>query len=156
MKIFLHFILPFLFPLLVAAQHEERMGPPPPMERLESFKKVRMLEELKLDEQTGIKLVSKYSAHRKAVRALEGSRFELIEKLQAMLNAGASDADFQNIYNQLGDVEKSITDTRIKFISDLKEILTTKQIAEYLVFEMNFAKDIRNILRDGQKRERSR
>jgi hypothetical protein len=149
-------LLFFSVPLLVQAQHDDRREPSPPMERLESFKKVRMLEELKLDEQTGVRLISKYTAHREAVKALEDSRFELIKKLEEKINSDAPDVEYQKIFTQLADIEKNIADSKIKFIGDLKEILTTKQIAQYLVFEMKFARDIRDILREGRKRERPR
>lgn len=122
-----------------------------PMERLESYKKVRMLETLKLEEETGLKLMSRYDKHRQTIRTLEEERRQVIDKLEAKVNAGASDSEFQKSFSELLDIEKKILESRTKYISDLKEILTAKQLAEYLIFERNFARDIRDIMRENQK-----
>lgn len=126
-----------------------------PMERLESFKKVRMLEALKLDEDKGLKLVARYNQHRESIRSLEEERKGVMDKLEAKVNGDASDNEFQKSFNELLEIEKKIMDARTKYLTELKDILTAKQIAEYLLFERSFARDIRDIMRDGQK-ERSK
>ncbi|MDD8018456.1 MAG: hypothetical protein PHP42_08785, partial [Bacteroidota bacterium] len=59
-----------LLPLLVSAQPYGPKGQRP-MEKLESYKKVRMLETMKLDEETGLKLVSRYNKHREVMKGFE-------------------------------------------------------------------------------------
>lgn len=124
-----------------------------PIEQLESLKKVRMLEAVKLDEQTGVKLINRYSKNRETIWELELERRKIMDKLAEQLQANASDADLQKIFDELVAVEKKITDVRLNYLNELKEILTPKQMAEYLVFERNFAKEIRNAAR-GIRRER--
>ncbi|MBI2428815.1 MAG: hypothetical protein HYV29_08480 [Ignavibacteriales bacterium] len=126
-----------------------------PLERLESFKKVRMLEALKLEEEKGLKLVTRYNQHRESVRSLEEERKGIIDKLEEKVNDGASESEFQKSFNDLIEIEKKILDAKTKYLTELKDILTTKQIAEYLIFERSFARDIRDIMREGQK-ERSK
>jgi hypothetical protein len=122
-----------------------------PMERLESYKKVRMLEAMKLDEDKGLKLISRYDKHRETIRSLEEDRRALVDKLEEKVNAGASEGEYQKSFNELIEIEKKIFEARTKYLSDLKDILTSKQLAEYLVFERSFARDIRDIMRENQK-----
>ncbi len=136
-------------PVLLAQPHEPFQRRP--MERLESLKKIRMLEAMKLNEEDGVKLINRYTSHRQVVQGLEKERMETIDKLDTQLQSNASDAEFQKTFDELLVIERRITDERAKYLTDLKEILSPRQIAEYLVFERNFAKDIRDIMRDIRK-----
>ena len=122
-----------------------------PLERLESLKKVRMLEALKLDEETGVKLINRYTKNRETIWDLEKERRTVMDKLAAQLQSNATDTEFEKTFEELLAVEKKITDVRVNYLQELKEVLTTRQVAEYLVFERNFAKDIRDIIRDIRK-----
>ncbi len=140
-----------------AAQNPEMMGGRQRMmDRVEHFKKIRMLEAMKLDEETGLKLVSRYTKHRESVKQLEESRTGVVERLESMLRSGASDADLQKQFNEFYDADRRITDARKKYLEDLKEILTVKQIAQYMVFEKNFMSEMRDLVRDVQKERRKR
>lgn len=151
------YILPFLFfimmPVMMFAQPPEGMGGrfQRPMERLESYKKIRMIEALKLDEETGLKLVQRYNKHRESIKELENDRANLVNKLETQLNANAGDGELQKTFNEFFEIEKKIAEARKKYIEELKEIFTNKQIAEYMIFERNFMKDLRNVVKDVQK-----
>ncbi len=144
--------------MLVNAQPNEMMRGrfQRPMERLEQYKKIRMIEALKLDEETGLKLVGRYNKHRENVKQLEENRSALIEKLEAQLKSNAADNELQKSFNEFYEIEKKIGESRKKFLEDLKEIFTNKQIAEYMIFERNFMTDLRNTVKDIQKERRQR
>jgi hypothetical protein len=122
-----------------------------PMERLDRYKKIRMVEALNLDEETGLKLVSRYSKHRERMKELEEDRADLVEKLDALTQANTSDAEYQKIFNEFFEIEKKTSDARKKYLEELKEILSNKQIGQYLVFERDFMRDVRNVVKDVQK-----
>jgi hypothetical protein len=145
------FLILLLLPVLALSQRQEQFGGRS-MERLESLKKVRLLEAMKLDEEKGLKLISRYNDHRNQIREMERTRMSIIEKLEKNIAAGVTDAEFQKSFNELSVVEKNIADTRAKYVNELKEVLTHKQIAEYLVFERNFAREIRNVFKEEQKK----
>lgn len=122
-----------------------------PSERLESYKKVRMIEVLKLDEETGLKLVNRYNEHRTIVRQLEKDRGVVMDKLESQVQSTIADAELQKTFSELFEIERKIMDSRKKYIENLKEIFSTKQIGEYIIFERNFMKDLRNVVNDVQK-----
>ncbi len=141
---------------IASAQPQHENMRPRAMERLESFKKVRMLETLKLDEQTGLKLVNKYTKHREMVKDIEQQRSKIIDKLEEQVKGNVSDAEYQKTFSEFIDIESKIAEARGKFLIELKEILTSKQIAEYMIFERNFARDLRDIMKDLQKERQKR
>lgn len=144
--------------LLTAQPHEMMEGGrlKRPMERLESYKKIQMIEALKLDEESGLKLVGRYNKHRENVKQLEESRAALVDKLELQLKSNAADSELQRSFNEFYELEKKIGESRKKFLEDLKEIFTTKQVAEYMIFERNFMTDLRNVVKDIQKERRQR
>ncbi len=127
-----------------------------PSERLERYKKLQMIEVLKLDEETGLKLISRYNNHRKSIQQLEKERGELMDKIESQVQSSVADGEYQKSFNELIDIERKITETRKKYMESLKEIFSTKQIAEYLIFERNFMKDLRNVVNDIQKQRMKR
>ncbi|MDD8016941.1 MAG: hypothetical protein PHP42_01080, partial [Bacteroidota bacterium] len=122
-----------------------------PMEKLESYKKVRMLETMKLDEETGLKLVSRYNKHREVMKGFEKGRAELMDKLDELVRNNANETEYQKVFDNLLEYETKTAEARSQYLNELKEILTNKQIAEYLIFERSFARDIRDIVRDVQR-----
>ena len=136
---------------ILAAQPQDRNQRSHAMERLQNLKKIQMLETMKLEEKVGLTLIDKYNKHRDEMRSLEGQRSDLIDKLESQLQANASDSEFQKTFSALSDIDKKIAEERQKYLTDLKEILTTKQIAKYIVFERDFARHLRNIMRDVQR-----
>ena len=123
----------------------------PALDRIESFKKVRMLEILKLDEATSAKFIARYNLRMERTRAAERMRGEIVDRLEQQLAANASDAEFAQTFAALAEQEKKMFDGRISFITDLRDILTPRQVAQFIAFERTFNRDLRNIVRDVQK-----
>jgi Spy/CpxP family protein refolding chaperone len=152
-KFFVAMLFVSLLPM-TAAQAQKRNPAKedrPGLDRIESFKKVRLLEILKLDEATSAKFMARYNRRMEKMRAAEGVRGEIVDKLEQQVASNASEADLAQTFAALADQEKKMFEKRVTFISDLKEILTPQQVAQFIVFERTFNRDLRNIVRDVQK-----
>ncbi len=123
----------------------------PAYDRIESFKKVRMLESLKLDEEHSAKFIARYNKHQDTMHGFEKERNELVDKLDTQSKSDAGDDDYSRTFNLLLDVDKKISGERLRFLTELKEVLSNKQIAEYIVFERNFVQELRQAVRDVQR-----
>ena len=44
--------------------------------------------------------------------------------------------------------EEKVLEERAKFIEELREILSVKQLSQFIVFERNFNKNLRELMRD--------
>ena len=144
----LSFLLIGAATLCAQPRHGDRSQWP---DRIESYKKVRMLEALKLGEDESVKFVSRYDKHLELMHGFDKERYDLIDNLDTLSRSNASDGEFDEIYGTLLEIDKKIAGERQKFLSELKEILSNKQIAVYIVFERNFVKELRQAVRDVQR-----
>ncbi len=137
-----------MLPANMSAQMGRNREQRPAFERVESLKKVRLMEALKLDENQSVKVFARYNKHRELMRSIEGEAGTLIEKLEGQIEANAPDAEYKQTLSALLDVDRKKHDARAKYIGELQDVLTPKQIAEYMVFERNFARDLRQAIHD--------
>ena len=85
------------------------------------------------------------------MRGFEKERNELIDKLDTLSHSDGNEGEYDGIYSDLLDIDKRISGERQKFMSELKEVLSHKQIAQYIVFERNFVQELRQAVRDVQR-----
>lgn len=123
-------------------------------ERILEFKKVRLLEILKLDEQTSVKFLSRYTKFSNDIDAIEVERERVINEIEAKLRKGDKDG-YDRAIQELIDLGKKEYELRLNFYKELKEILTDQQIAQVIVFERNFRREFMETVREMQ-RERMR
>lgn len=136
--------------LLAQQEHADR-SKQPAYDRIESWKKVRMLESLKLNEDQSTKFIVRYNKHSESMHAFEKERNDLVDKLDTQSKSDAGDDDYNQTFNALLDIDKKISGERIHFLDELKEVLSNKQIAQYIVFERNFVQELRQAVRDVQR-----
>jgi len=143
----------FIFSVNISLGQEHRGAGQPwgGFDRIESYKKVRMLEVLKLGEDQSVKFVSRYNKHQDTMHGVEKERNELVDKLDEQARSDAQDADYDQTFSSLLDLDKKISGERLHFLDEIKEVLSHKQIAEYIVFERNFAKELRQAIREVQR-----
>jgi hypothetical protein len=123
----------------------------PGAERIEQFKKVRLLEVLKMDEETSIRFFVRYNKYQEALHAIQKDHNTLIDHIQELSNSDANNLEIERTMKEIGTCEEKIAETRSKFLESLKDVISLKQIAEYMVFERNFNKNLREIMRDIAK-----
>ncbi|CUS96158.1 hypothetical protein [Candidatus Kryptobacter tengchongensis] len=123
-------------------------------ERILEFKKVRLLEILKLDEQTSVKFLSRYTKFSNDIDAIEVERERIVNEIETKLRKGDKDG-YDRAIQGLIDLGKKEYELRLNFYKELKEILTDQQIAQVIVFERNFRREFMETVREMQ-RERMR
>jgi Skp family chaperone for outer membrane proteins len=146
----IYFVLFLLIvPALEAQDQGLRRGPA--SERIEQFKKVRLMESLKMDEETSIRFFARYDKYIESLHAIQKDHNALIDQLQNLTKSDASNSDIEKAINDIGLSEEKIAETRTKFLGELKDVISVKQIAEYVVFERNFNRNLREIMQDIAK-----
>ena len=129
-------------------------GPGP--ERIEQFKKIRMMEVLKLDEETSVRFFARYDKQQELTRTLTARRNDVIDHLESLTKSAAPDAEYGKAFKDLRDVEDQMHEARVQYWDSLAEILTKRQLAEYTVFERNFFRDLRDLMREMQENRMGR
>lgn len=136
-------------PLIVSAQDQRPMEPPlPAPHKVEQYKKMRLIEEMHLDEETSVRFFVRYNKHMEEIRDVQQQRNAIVKQLKDMLQANASNGDIETAIKNYEKLDGRIIEIRTKFIEGLKDIFTQKQVAEYLVFEQKFNQNLREVLRD--------
>ena len=120
-----------------------------PHDKIEELKKLKLLEELDLDEETAVRLLSRRSEHKERMDSLMNLRDEFINKIDEALedqdNTGSND-NYKEYVDKVIDIEEKLAGERIRFFSSLEEILTPKQTAELFLFEREFHQRIRELM----------
>jgi len=123
-------------------------------ERVEQYKKIRMMEVLGMDEQTSIRFFARYNKNLEVMKDLRKKQVEALAQIQKLRKGRASDDDYAKVITDLRSLEDQVSQTKSKYIDDLKDVLTNKQRAEYLVFELRFQQNLRELVRDLQQKNK--
>ena len=126
-----------------------------PRERIEVYKKMKLLEVLDLEEENAVRFFSKYNKHESELQAVHREMKETINQIERMVRENAPEPEFEEGFNRLQELETKLDGERRRFLKDLREILTVQQIGKFIVFERNFGERVQEIMRE-MRRERRR
>jgi hypothetical protein len=73
-----------------------------------------------------------------------------------LAKTSASDAEYDKNFKDLRNVEDQVHEARMKYWDSLSGVLTKKQLAEYMAFERNFFRDLRDLMREMQENRMGR
>ncbi|HXG00371.1 MAG TPA: hypothetical protein VNL69_06270 [Bacteroidota bacterium] len=149
------FVLLFLSLVFVTAAHAQPPGRPP-LERIERFKKMRMLEILELGEEQSARFIARYNEQEQKRRELMKQRDELLDRLEQLLRAKADESEYQKLFTEIIDINRRIGEERLAFFNGLSDLLTIEQRAKLLLFERRFENELREAMREAQQRRRGR
>ena len=130
---------------LFAQETEPMRGP---AAKIEQLKKVKMLEALHLNEDVSARFITRYSKHLDDIKEVNQKRIDYIDHLQDLLKNNGAEKEINSTIGNITDCENKIAEIRVKFVEGLKDVLTTNQIAEYIIFERNFNRNLREMIRD--------
>jgi Spy/CpxP family protein refolding chaperone len=149
------FLLLILFPLDSPAQQRQIRGEPG-RDRFETLRQVKMIEALELDKETAARLTVVYRRHQEHNRQLMEELDERIGALEEALESGASDDEIGKLRSEFEVTQKAIHTGRMQLFRDAEEILTPRQVAQLIVFERNFTREMRTLMREAQRDRRRR
>jgi hypothetical protein len=144
----LFFILFFIFTVTVVAQSMGGGLPFRGKEKLQQFRKLRLIEALDLKEENAIRFFAKLNEHEKRMNEFHDRRSALADTLEILVKADASDKSLERIFDDLLGVEEKMMQEKKTFRSELKNVLTTQQAAKLFVFEKKFGEGVRNAMQD--------
>jgi hypothetical protein len=134
----------------VFAQHEDEEGPG--RKKLEQLRKMKLLEAMDLTEEQSIKLFTRERDFRKKERTLIDKRRQIINHLRELGKSNAGDAEKLREMAALRDLGIEMVNQRYDFVMSLKDFLSTNQLARYVVFEDAFMNEVRDMLKNLQRR----
>ena len=153
-KVIVTVIFLILFSSSVVFSQNPQNMPPKAIERINSLKKVKLLEVLELKEDEADKFLVKYNGYEKDIqdkmKALEDKTIDLHQALNS------KSKDLEKITNDYIALKSDLDNTVNKKLSDLKNYLTPEQYAKYLLFERNFHEELRkSVMRQMNQRRKN-
>lgn len=123
--------------------------------KLHQLEKIKLIEELNLDEDTSVKFFARRNEMQMEVESLENKADDILKKLETNLESNDKDAEAtqKQLINELMNIKEKSETVKRQFIYSLKDILTTEKIARYIVFEQKFREEIRRIILDKRHRQ---
>jgi hypothetical protein len=124
--------------------------------KLHQLEKIKLIEALNLDEETSLRFFARRNEMQQEVDQLENRADDILKDLEESLNANekATGATQRQLINELLNIKTKIEKVKKQFITSLSDILSTEQIAKYIVFEQKFREEIRKIIFDRRRSPR--
>jgi len=141
-------LISILFMLLQGAAQDQLPMQGPAAERIAQYKKIRLMEVVQMNEEASVRFFARYNKHEENIRDIGRERNDLIDRLQKLSKSNSNDAALENVIKDIGMSEEKLLEERTKFIKELKDILSLKQLSQFIVFERNFNKNLRELMRD--------
>lgn len=123
-------------------------GPGQRPERLEKFRKMRLIEVLRLKEDEAVRFFAKQNGHEETVRGLMKSRNDIVDRLEEAVKEDGESATIGTIADQLMEVDKKIFEERQRYQGEMRQFLSPAQFGRFLVFERNFGRQVRDALEE--------
>ncbi len=137
-----------LFSTLILNAQGMRQRDSGPLKKIEELEKIKLIEVLGMDESTTLKFFARRTKFRDEQTQLFQNVSNLLNQLEEMSKKSNdnNDPEIKKLVDQYFNAEDKVLEHREAFINSLNDILTSKQIAQYLVFEKKFRDEIRNVL----------
>lgn len=126
-------------------------------ERMAQLEKIKLIEVMNMDEETTLRFFSRRAEFQKKHDEMRENIDTKIDLLEATLKSArmVTDTELQTMINEILELHKAFENERAEFIKSLNDILSTDQIARYVVFEKRFRDELRRLLLHERKpRER--
>ena len=115
-------------------------------EKIEALEKAKLIEELNMSEDLAVRFFAKRNEHLERMKKYDADLDNAEDNLQKALNEGKNDPTLKKLINEHRSVLDKVSKEKISFLNSISSILSTKQMAKYIVFENKFREEVRNII----------
>jgi len=143
---------------LCAFQLTAQPGPDPgrrAYERIERWKKVRMIEFLDLSEEQSARFFARLNQHDKALRALREEKQEALDRLERLVRNRADSSEYTGAFEAVLAVDDKMQSSLKTFFGGLSDLLTAEQRARFLLFQRQFERQLRDAFREMPRKGRA-
>ena len=137
---------------LTAQAQPFRMGEEGPAERIEHLKKVRLIEMLELKEEQSVRFFARLNEYETLKRDMLKEKSKVLDKIERLVRNNADSVEFEKLFPEVIAIDMKIGEEKLKFFNGLTDILTAQQRGKLLLFERYFEKELREAIRDAQRR----
>ena len=117
-------------------------------EKLSELEKIKLIETLKMDEETTLKFFARRTEHQARMDDLAAIADKTIDEMETMLKGDNqySPEQLKSLIDKANSIHSKMEEEKAAFINSLSDILTTEQIAKLIIFERRFKDELRRVL----------
>ena len=149
-------VLSLLLSVTLVHAQPGRMSEQRPFERIEQWKKVRLIEMLDLKEEQSVRFFARLNEHENVKRELMKDKGEALDKIERLVRNHADEKEFDKVFPEVAAADARIAEEGRKFFDGLADILSAEQRGKLLLFERHFERELREAMREAQQRRRHR
>jgi hypothetical protein len=148
------FLILLLFPVFLSAQDDG--GERRPFKKLEKLEQIKLIEALKMNEETSVRFFARQQESKKKIREYDKQSRDCLLKMKKILDEKPDKncSDLKKLSDEYMKLLVKMQKERMSFINSLSDILSTEQIARLILFEKNFREEIRNLLFNEKFRDK--
>lgn len=121
--------------------------------RIEDYRRIRLIETLNFTEEQSARYFVREREFRQAENALKEQRESVLDHLRQLSKGNAPETEIMKDLQSLATIGTEMLAKRKEYLLGLKDILSIKQIAQLVVFEDAFAKELKRVLQNVGKRQ---
>jgi Spy/CpxP family protein refolding chaperone len=148
-------LLGLLLSGLLASAQPMRTGrgdSPQALERVERWRKMRLIEVLELKEEQSVRFLPRMNEHEQRMRDLHKEKDEVLDKIDRLVRNRADDKEIEKVFPEFFAVDARMGEERQNFFNSTSDILTVEQRAKFLLFERHFERELREAMREVSRR----
>lgn len=138
--------------LLISCALQPLIGQEDPtmLDKMKSFKKIMLIDKLKMNEEQAVRFFSRYQQHEEYIKQSHKELEQSLHNLDELQKSGRVDLDkaIQHVFEKDLVMRKTIID-RMKA---MKGILSEQQYAQYILIEHRLLDNLQNMVKQRQKR----
>lgn len=120
-------------------------------EKLEKYRKMRLIEVLKLNEEESVRFFAKQNAHEEKIREIMKSRNNALNEIKNIMEKDPDSKEIDKQFDTILAIDRDIFNERQNYQNELRKFLTPEQFGKYLVFEMEFGRQVREAIEELRK-----
>lgn len=151
-------VISFLMVFISLANAQPWMGPGPGgplMERRRMPEKIKTIKIWQLTEAVGLtseqseKFFPVYNKFEKDIREFDQKKFDILKKLKELSDSPeGSESEIDKNIKKLNSLDVEKIGAKKRFVEDISNVLSVKQVAKLLIFEEGFKRRLREIIQD--------
>ncbi len=133
---------------------QPRGGPDPAhLERIERFKRMRLVEMLDLNEEQSIRFFPRLNEYENTRREIKKQKDEILDKIDRLIRNSVSDQkEYEKLFVEVEAIDRKMGEEKLRFFNSLSDLLSIQQRAKLVLFERRFEAELRDAVREVQKR----
>jgi len=124
-------------------------------ERLEKFRKMRLIEVLKLDEEEAVRFFAKQSFHEDKIHDLMKTRNETLDLVEKLVQDKGDLKELGKAADRMKLTDSEIFSERQRYQDELRQFLTAVQFGKFIVFERDFGRQVRDAMQEMRQGHRT-